>query len=141
MKKIRFVISLVLAMVTIAALFSFSAAADNDVVQSTITDYYRPQYYLYTSYGYFVIEANTVVGYNNITVGEPVKAVQAGLTDVNAARPEYDCDPKGVDSLFGANTYNAIYKFQRAIHAVFPEVAVDGYAGNQTWYFLELFCS
>lgn len=53
--------------------------------------------------------------------GEYVRELQESLTKLG-----YDC--KGVDGIFGNNTYNAVIAFQRA-----SGIDVDGMVGNQTW--------
>ena len=42
------------------------------------------------------------------------------------------CDAKGVDGLFGPNTYNAIQCFQ-----VYVGLSCDGIVGPNTWFQLE----
>lgn len=86
------------------------------------------------SYGRdFLVPYGTVVGWGNITSGEYVYAVQAALTEANGV-VELSCDPYGIDGLFGGNTYNAIYNFQYGMVNRFNvPMAIDGYAGDQTW--------
>lgn len=132
------VFSTLLTLVLLVAIVTPSAHAeeygseDNERLVMTAYD----GYVMHTrnSYGRdFLVPYGTVVGWGNITSGEYVYAVQAALTEANGVI-ELSCDPYGIDGQFGSNTYNAIYNFQYGMVNRFNiSMAIDGYAGDQTW--------
>ena len=60
-------------------------------------------------------------------------AAQVALTKIYAYHTYMNCDPGGVDGLFGALTEAAVYHFQ-----TYESISSDGIVGPQTWYYLEV---
>ena len=130
MKKMKIAVSTILAIVLSLSLLSVVAFADGYNRVSALDDVMPNYYPLSTSFGYFEIPYGTVVGYGNQNRAYDVRGTQAALTDIHNDFG-INCDPYGVDGLFGGNTYNAIYNFQVA-----TGLTPDGYAGHYT--FMEL---
>lgn len=128
-----------LMMVMITALLSVPAFAENEHSYEnsrTANWWAKPSYTINAgTYGTWKVTGGTVVGYNNTTSGDPVKAVQSGLTFVNDYSSA-NCNPDGIDGLFGEKTYWAIHHFQQYV-----SITADGYAGNETWWYLEYYCN
>ena len=121
MKKI---FSFILVLVLTLSCFVFSASAETPPASPASAN---RNFILTTHYGYYEVPYNTVVGYGNETSGYNVKATQSCLKTMYE---EYgiNCYPGDIDSLFGPDTYNAIYNFQVA-----ENLSADGRAGNQTF--------
>ena len=128
--------------------FSASASAETNLASTYTTpaSYERDEYNLYTSYGHFTVPGGTVIGKNVSSTSSSTlkatytRAAQAALTTIhnNPHLSGFDCDPNGVDGLFGDNTRNAVISFQTTIRAYLDSnVSVDGDVGSQTWYWLE----
>lgn len=135
MKKMLKLLSLVLGIVLAISIFTATAFAENQSQTNGISS----NEYFSESIGYsisglsknYYVPGN-YIGYGYANAMYEVEAVQAGLEKVNHYYPAANCDAKGVDGLFGPNTYNAIQCFQ-----VYVGLSCDGIVGPNTWFQLE----
>lgn len=92
------------------------------------------------------VNKNVIVGYNNTVSGYYVKVLQMALVAVDHQNSDVSCHPGEVDSLFGANTYNATKAYQQynnrlsLLYSGINRIDVDGYCGPATWTSLSLVC-
>lgn len=131
LKFLSFALIIVLAM-SLATTVSF--AEDQNKMPDITANGYSTREIRYTISGLddFYIVSGNYVGYGFANERDDVIAAQAGLEKVNSWHPEADCDPQGVDGVFGSNTYHAVRHFQ-----VFAGVSCDGIIGPDTWRQLE----
>lgn len=125
------IIVLVLSMSTAIAFAETQSQMPNIISSEYITREIR--YTISGLNGFYIVSGN-YVGYGYANEKYDVEAAQAGLEKVNSWHEEANCDPQGVDGLFGSNTYYAVQHFQ-----VYAKISCDGIVGPDTWRKLEAY--
>ncbi len=135
MKNIVKLLSFALIIVLSISMFTTVAFADNQNQAPSITsnEYFnKTMSYSISGLRKDYLVPGNYIGYGYANNSYEVEAVQAGLEKVDYYYPSANCDPQGVDGLFGLNTYYAIQFFQ--VHA---GLSCDGTVGPDTWFELE----
>lgn len=92
---------------------------NNDFKENTMYVYQRNPYRSYT------VSKSTLVGYNHVSKGDPVRLLQLLL---NRAAKSGKANSVIVDGIFGRASHSSLIKFQKA-----NGLSVDAIAGRNTW--------
>lgn len=143
-KKIMVVLAILVLATCILSTSAF--AAPNADANINTTDSVSETIYIFIGEMPYEVNKNVIVGYNNTVSGYYVKVLQMALVAVDHQNSDVSCHPGEVDSLFGANTYNATKAYKQynnrlsLLYSGINRIDVDGYCGPATWTSLSLVC-
>lgn len=135
MKKTISVLLLVVMIASMLCVPVFATNGEQNPASHEGTSVVRAVRTIYIYGAPYPIEDTAYVGYNYFTTGYLVEVVQRAMNRLNVLHPAANCYAGTVDSIFGQNTWQAVYNFQ-----VWRGLSADGIVGPNTWDNIERLC-